>query len=829
MPKLSPTWKKIIGYTLLSIFVLMLALWGILYWYVSAHKEEMIAKIEKISSNKIEGKVRIKDIQPDFIKDFPMISFRLDSLCLQDSLYPIYKTNLLEVEHVFARLNLFSLIKGSPSFSKITIENGKLHLFTDTNGYSNNYLLKSKDSSDTQSESKQGGLDVEKFELENFNFKITNKVLNKKFDFTVKSLNGAAFSEDTATNINFNVVADFKQLGFNLSFGSFLRNAKLHNTHFDVVYHKNAKSLTVKKTTLNLDSEKLRYEAFIALDKENNIPFTMYFEADPINYNVGAKWMSENIEEKLGKLKFEKPVALKAKLEGGFSIKGNPNIKIDFKTEKNKIGIFSYDLNNVAFTGRFNNQVDKTKGNHDSNSVVQMDVLTADFEGLPINGKDISLTNLKKPIAKAHLTAQFDAEVLNNIFDNQFLFTKGTAAYDLRYDGRLFMNTLIADKIFGTVKIDKFDFTYTERNLKFKNGTARLRFEGTDLYFDQLQIFSNNSDLNITGSSLDFLTAFMQLPGKAQMDVNLHSKNIDLAAFQTYFVQKRTSRSKPTVSTGTAVKNASNKLDEFLNNASVALKMEVQQASYKKFQINNLLSKMKFTAAGINIEHLKLNHADGNVLLRAGINQQAPNNPFFAAVEVNRVKVDKFMYAMNSFGFKGLTEKNVEGIFSVKGDLKGNITDRGVLLEQSLNGKLNYELSNAALKNFAFFDKVKRFFPNRNLEKLEIDHFAGHLTIQDGTIVIPATTLETSALNLSFAGKYGVAKGKPTALDLRVPLRNPQVDKRRIAQGKGKRKGEGIVLNFKATSGENGKINIGVGKTEGAKAEGLDWVENDEE
>jgi hypothetical protein len=66
-------------------------------------------------------------------------------------------------------------------------------------------------------------------------------------------------------------------------------------------------------------------------------------------------------------------------------------------------------------------------------------------------------------------------------------------------------------------------------------------------------------------------------------------------------------------------------------------------------------------------------------------------------------------------------------------------------------------------------------------------------------------------------------------LDLRVPLRNPQVDKRRIAQGKGKRKGEGIVLNFKATSGENGKINIGVGKTEGAKAEGLDWVENDEE
>src|SRR5690606_37456740 len=223
------------------------------------------------------------------------------------------------------------------------------------------------------------------------------------------------------------------------------------------------------------------------------------------------------------------------------------------------------------------------------------------------------------------------------------------------------------------------------------------------------------------------------------------------------------------------------------------------------------------------IEQLKLKHADGDLLLKAGINQQAPNNPFFAQVDVNKVKVDKFLYAMNSFGFKGLTEKNVEGLFSVKGDLRGNITDRGVLLENTLNGKLNYELSNAALKNFAFFDKVKRFFKNRNLENLEIDHFAGNVSLQEGTIIIPATTLETSALHLGFAGKYGIAKGKPTALDLRVPLRNPHRDKKRIEQGKGKRKRKGIGLHSKATSRDNGKIKIGAGKTEGARTDGLDW------
>ena len=101
------------------------------------------------------------------------------------------------------------------------------------------------------------------------------------------------------------------------------------------------------------------------------------------------------------------------------------------------------------------------------------------------------------------------------------------------------------------------------------------------------------------------------------------------------------------------------------------------------------------------------------------------------------------------------------------------------------------------------------------------------MSISNGTITIPKTHLETSAVNLSFVGKYGLSSGRPTAIDLRVPLRNPQVDKKREEQGKKKRKGEGIVLNFNATSDKDGKINIGVGKTEGARDD-IDWSEEEE-
>lgn len=822
---MSKSWKKIIGYSLGSIIILLLAVWGILYWYVSSHKKEIIAKIEQAAGDKIEGKVQIKDIQPDFFKSFPLISFRLDSISLQDSLFHIYQTKLIEIEHAFVRLDLISVMKSSPSFSKVTVENGAFNIFIDTNGYSNNYLLKSKDTVPHQDSEKKGDLSINRFELKNCALHIDNKLMDKKFAFTVNNLDGNYKQDDTGAKIKFDIEVDFQQLGFNLEKGSFLKKAHL-NTFFDVDYQKATKTFNIHKTVLDIDDEQVDFEAMIVLDKERNIPFTMVFDADKIDFNVGINWMSETIFNKLSKLKFEQPLHVQAKIEGGFINQTQAHVALQYNTQNNKVQLFDYKLEKVSFEGIFDNEVIKGLPRHDSNSIVTLDTLSADFSGLPIRARNISLTNFRKPFAKAELAAQFDTKVFNNFFGSHFTFSKGTASYDLKYNGALFLNTLVADNIFGNVNLNNFDFVYNERKLKFTNGNARLRLNGNDLYFDKFKIYSNNSDINITGSSKNFLTAFMELPGKAQMDLQLNSNNIDFGAFLTYFVQKRSAQKA--INTGNAIKNASNKLDDFLSNTSINIGMDIQKAVYKKFQLSNLKSNMRFTESGIGIDLLRFLHADGNIQLKAGINQQAANNPFFAQFDVSRVKVDKFMYAMNNFGFKGLSDKNLNGLISLKGELKGKITDRGALIDNALEGKLNYELSNAALKNFSFFEKVKRFFKNRRLDNVEVPHFSGTISIHNGVITIPPTTLETSALNFAFSGKYGWSKGSASAMDLRVPLRNPQVDKRRAEQGKKKRKGEGIVLNFKATSDANGKINIGVGKTEGSKESDEDWSEEDE-
>ncbi|RQO31599.1 hypothetical protein DBR32_06495 [Taibaiella sp. KBW10] len=798
-------WLKRILYIFGTLIALLLILWGVLYWYVSAHKQELITKLEQAIGDKIEGKLTIEDIRPDVFKTFPNMAIRLDGLSLVDSLYEQHHRKLLDLKHAYVRINIFSVIFGKPKISKIILEEGLLHLFIDENGYSNNYLLKSKQKNPEQKKKK---VDIEHIELDGVAFLIDNKPMNKRFNVRFNNVSAKIYTVDSILKVRADVNALVGQLGFKLSKGSFLKNAAIKGAiNFD--YNTKSKIGNVLENDLDIDNEKLKLKAQFDMGKPKALPFEIYLTGKKITYNVAVKWLSENIFNKLSKFDFNKNLSVAALIKGDMLERGtNPYIGIDFATEHNTVSLLGSTFTEVYFKGKFVNQLEPDQPKHDSNSVIVIDSLSALYNGLPVCARDISIVNFIHPYVVAYLKAQFDATVLNNTFGEQFNFTKGTCSYDLKYNGNLFANSLIADEIYGNVTIQNFDFIYNERNLKFHNGTAQLAFNGPDLLLNKLQIFAQNSDININGVSHDFLKTFVEIPGKASMDLHLQSNNIDLGAFMTYFVQKRSTSKK-------GKQFAADRLDDFLTNSDIAIDMRINKALYKKFVATNVVSNMSFTTAGLAIHNLSLNHAQGTINLKANIDQQSQNNPFNLNFNVANVKVNQLFYALNNFGFKNLTDKNVAGNISINGNLSGNVTDKGALMTNRLNGGMKYNLNNAALRNFELFAKVQKWFKNRGLDNIEIDKFAGDISLKNGNIIIPPTKLETSALNLSFQGVYGLVPGAATNIDFRVPLRNPQIDKDRVERGLKKRKGEGLVLNLNAHSDASGKISIGVGKVNG--------------
>ncbi|HTO15018.1 MAG TPA: AsmA-like C-terminal region-containing protein [Edaphocola sp.] len=790
-------WKKLLAYTFGIALAGLFLFWISISWYIKNHQKEIKEKIQQAISENIDGNINIKNIQTDFSRSFPFINFRIDDFSLTDSLYPIHKKELLFVEHIYIRLNLFSLLNGPPKVSKIIIENSRFNSFIDSSGYSNSYPLKPK-----KKNQKESDINSINFDLRNCDFKIDNVLHHKKFGFTIKKLKGSLIPQNKDFQLLLNTTTEFEGLGFNMELGSFLKNSLL-KAHFDIRYQDAEKTFYIQKTKLEIDKENLDFEGKFTIDKDADFPFELKMGNKRLDYNIGKNWMSENITEKLNDFVFKNKINIHAHITGGLTENGtDPIIDIHYSTKNNEVNAFSYLLERISFSGYFNNNIDKSLPRNDYNSILAFDSITTEFSALPINAKNISLINLKEPIVKAKLKANFDAQVINNFFGEHIKVKSGQASYDLEYNGELFPKTLIAKEIYGSIQLKNIDFNYIDRNLEFKKANTQLKFLGKDLAIETFQVYSDDNDLSIKGIAKNFMAVFMKLPEQAKMDISLKSKNLNLNNYETYLVQQRKKSNKKTTSD---FESASESLGDFLNRVHTVIHLDIARANYKNFKITNLKGSTDFTDSIVRINSLNINHSGGHLFLKGNIDQKNRNNPFTVNFKLEDVGVAQFFKAMNEFGFETLTHKNLEGKINLNGNISGKITENGVLVKDALKGKVNYKLEDGKLKDFSFFENIQPWFKKRDLLNIEIPEFSGEILLNDGYLNFPETKLLTSVLQVTFWGKYALVPEKESIINFNIPLGNPQKAKFK------NKKNLGMLLKFNAVFHTTGKVKINVG------------------
>jgi hypothetical protein len=179
---------------------------------------------------------------------------------------------------------------------------------------------------------------------------------------------------------------------------------------------------------------------------------------------------------------------------------------------------------------------------------------------------------------------------------------------------------------------------------------------------------------------------------------------------------------------------------------------------------------------------------------------------------VRNVDVSKFFYSFDNFGLQSLTPQNLKGFVSVKTNLSGNVTDKGAMVPNTMNGNVLFSLRKGALLNFEPVKNVgKLVFPFRDMNTISIASLDGEFDIKGEKVEIYPLKINSSVLNMDMQGIYSFGKG--TEIYLSVPLRNPEKDKE-ISDKKelAKRRNRGIVVNLVAKDDKDGKVKIGLGK-----------------
>ena len=465
-------WLKISLAIVGVLLILLTLVWVGAAYYINKNNKVILAKILNQVNTKANGTVQVSHMETTLLKGFPGVSVSLKDVSLKDSLWSQHRHELLKAKDIDVTLNALSLLIGTINIRKVAINNASIYLYTDSTGYSNTRMFRTKNKQKAaENEDSSSSLQVRIIDLNNVDLVIDNQKRFKLFSFYVDELKGKIKYPYGRWDGNFKLKTQIRSFAFNTRKGSFLKD-KLLAGNMSAHYDGESEVIIIDQKPIKIGDDTFDIGANINI-AENNAAFSIAIKADQIKYENVSKLLAPNISSKLLKFGIEKPIDITGSIiDDGNKSHKDPLINVKMTVKNNNVSIPSGELTDCSFTGFFSNQDTVSKPIGDPNSVIRFFGLTANYYNAPIKVDTFTVANLEKPLAKGLVISKFDLEKLNNSFGEEtFKFEKGTA--DLRLFCQADIDSFLFSKpvVYGKVLIKNANITYIPRNLKLVNSS----------------------------------------------------------------------------------------------------------------------------------------------------------------------------------------------------------------------------------------------------------------------------------------------------------------------------------------------------------------------
>ncbi|MFD2161197.1 AsmA-like C-terminal region-containing protein [Paradesertivirga mongoliensis] len=790
-----------IGGTVLCVLIL---LWLGIAAFVTVNKKELLETVTAQLNNDINGKLTIESMEPALIQGFPGVSVSLKNVLLQDSLIDKHRHNLMEAKEIFVSLNVFALIGGNTVIQKLFIHDGKIYLFTDKAGNSNNTIL--TPGSDDKREGKRKQIKL--VEFKDVSFIQENQQRNKYFNFDIRHLTAQIKYRSDGWKGSIRLNTEVNSLAFNTRRGSFIKN-QLVEANLEMSYNQLSKVLEIPVQDISIGKEHFEIGGHFR-STEQTSDFKLSVAAPKIELKKVSSFLAKNIASKLDAYTLRKPFFAQAIIMGSLKSKGDPKILVSWRVKNNELSFSGETIRNCSFTGYFDNEFKKGKGFNDANSVIGFSDFKGTYFNIPFQADTVRIVNLRRPIFEGRFESNFALEKLNQVSGSKsFHFHNGYAKLNLFYRAPYNKSNSTEPFIYGTLGLSNATIAYHPRNLTFSGIKGLFRFRGQDLFLENLHAKTGSNTFVMQGSLLNFLNLYYTDPKKIKLDWHVKSPRINLSEFLAFLGRRKSSNS-----TNTNKKSATrlfNQLDKVLAEANVHLDLEADQLVYRRFSASKIHSSILLKQSEIELQDVSLNHAGGRLQIKGNIDQSRAVNRFNISTRIVNVDLPKLFYAFENFGQDAIAFQNLKGGFNSSTNISGLMRENGQIIPRSFNGSVSFEIKNGALLNFEPMQKIGNFaFPNRDFSNITFTRLRNTFDIKGSTIQIRPMYIESSVLNLYIEGIYGMPTG--TDIALRIPLRNPKRDIGLSDSLKRKRFDNGIVINVRAQDDENGNVKFKLGK-----------------
>jgi len=820
-----PKWLKTLLKTAGVLACLTILLWMGAVAYVHANKKEVLEKITAQLNENINGTLTIERMEPVLLRGFPGVSVALKNVVLRDSLWQVHKHDLLQASDVYLAVDVLSLLKGAPRIKDISVEGGRVYIYTDTTGYSNTTIFRRK--KDTTG--RPSSLKINKVKLENVSLVFENKSKFKLFEMDIAQLVARLDYNNNGWDAKVTTNTLVRNLMFNTEKGSFVEKKRV-NANLNLSYYEETQLLEIPLQTIKLDKDKVKLGGKFMMGSKP-ASFVLNIEAADISFKSALSMLTPKISEKLSIVDISEPLDVEASIKGKMKFRDTPLVVVKWRVVNNTLTTPAGPVTDCSFRGIFHNEVRGGKGHNDRNSGITVYDFKGSWERLPFKVDTLLVTNLTSPVLEGRFTSQFELAKLNRIIGGKsFVFNKGNANLNLHYRGGISQADTNKAYVYGAINVNKADMSYLPRDLTFTNSSATVRFKGRDVYVQNVKLQGGSTVLHMDGSLLNFLSLYYTDPRKMVLDWNIRSEEVDLINFIGFLGRRKQVAARQEEKPGNSVSRMSAQLDKVMDASTVHLNLKVGKVNYYSFAAQNLHADVSMRENIIVLNEVTVNHAGGKLAVNGDIAQGGSVNKFAVKAKVDGVDVQEFFRSFQNFGQDAIEDKNLRGSVFATADVKGSLTEKGKMVPNTLYGFVTFDLKNGMLKDFEPIQKIGKFiFRNRDLRNVSINKLANRLDIAGDKIIIPPMYIESSALNLHVDGVYALNKG--TNINIDVPLRNPKKDELILDDGERMERGmKGIVVRLKAVDGDDGNVKIKLASKEdkqqrlkkGAAAESAD-------
>ncbi len=779
-----------------------LVLWLVVWGYVMFNKKSLVGRVNSLLTSRVKGVIKIGDLEPSLISTFPRVSLRLSNVIVRDTMWEQHRHDLLKAENIYVRLAFLSLFTGNPEVTKVIIENGSMYVFNDTTGYTNEYMFKSGNQS---AGTKASGFSLPDLDLRKMRIVLDLKERNKLYDFDISRLRANVKSRGQELQMDIRTEMIVHNLAFNIRNGSFLKEKPLKGK-FRVNLNKNSKKLTFKNAVLLLDDQPFAFSGSFDLDSKPPL-YYLTIKADKVNYRRVSALLSKNISRKLDSFDIRKPFSVSAVIDGATLPNKIPLVNINVAVKNNTLNTPLGEFTNASLAARFSNQLVPEENRVDKNSGFTFTNFSGNWEGILLRSDTTRITDLKHPVVSCDIHSSFKLKEANDLLGSSTLaFLKGTCRLDIRYKGSILKGDTTPVSLNGNLTLQDADVNYTPRNLIFTNCSGSLAFDNVDVYVKDLKAQVGKTSLLMNGGVKNLTSLIDHSPEKLVLNWKIASPKVYLGDFLTYLGRRPVAISQN--SAKRRFLKLANQVDRLLKDCNVNLQLNADALEYNKFEASSVDANLQLTERMVLLNSVNVQHAGGTFSLNGSLLEDASYNLIKVNAELQHVNVSKIFTSFNNFGQDGITDKNLEGLLSAKINLTGAITDKAVVVENSLKGIVDLQLKNGELNNFEPVENIsKTAFKSRDFSKIRFAELKEKLEINGSEIKVNRMEIQSSVITMFVEGIYDVKKG--TDLSIQVPLSNLSKDKDEYdLKNKGVKSKTGVSLRLRARTGEDGKAKI---------------------